>query len=271
MTCRCGRETRDDTFVCDHCVRRLRRDLGDIPYYAEQLDVTLARQGRQGAYRVGSRSSERPLPFDWTASVTVGTLVNTLTVWARSMGVRPQPNISALCTHMIGAVDWVRTAPEGPQMVDEIRYLIGEIRARVDRPPDWYAGPCRAQSFLADVVEDAEGAISLRVSEERHCNATLWTRLDSRIIVCRECKAKHIVAERRGWLVRQVEQTLVPLNLVVDALPTLIGVTVSRDTARKWVTRGRLERRGLSGDGVELFSGADIMDLARRVRPRRTA
>ena len=154
-------------------------------------------------------------------------------------------------------------------MVEEIRYLVHELRGRIDRPPDWYAGPCRSVTVVADVVCDLSGMISLDLGVEKICHATLWTRLDSRYVVCRECQVRHPVAERRTWLVTQVADALVPLNMLVDALPTLIGVTVSRDTARKWVARGRLQPRGLSVGGVDLFRGADVMELARSSQARR--
>jgi hypothetical protein len=270
MNCRCGRPTRDEAQVCDSCIRRLRRNLGDIPYYADQLDVTLTRQSRLASYRVGSRSAERPLPFDWLASVTVGTLHNTLTSWARTISVRQPPvRIADLCLYLEERVgSWARISPEGPQMVDEVSYLLRELKTRIDRPPDWYVGPCSMPRVVLQPALTEAGRVTLAIVDERICQATLWTRLDAKIIICRECKARFPAAERREWLVAQVEDSLVPLNLIVDALPTLIGVTVARDTARKWVSRTRLVPRGLSMDGDELFRGGDVMELARMSRRR---
>lgn len=269
-TCACGNPTRDQTLVCDSCVRSLVLILGELPWYADQLRTGLSRQSRLGGYRIGGRSAEKPLAFDWGSSEALWTLANTLTAWHRTIrGSGKLASIESLCTFLIAHADWVRTHPEGPQMVDEFRYLARELRKRIDRPADWYAGPCRSTSYGANVVHTADGVIRLELNDERVCTATLWTRLDAKVIVCPECKAKRLTVDRREWLVAQVEDALVPLNMLVDALPTLIGVTVSRDTARKWVGRGRLVARGLDGQGNELFSGGDVMELARNSTRRK--
>lgn len=53
-----------------------------VPSLETELAVTIARQDRLQADRVGGRSAERPLPFNWSGSEQGWTLANTLATWA---------------------------------------------------------------------------------------------------------------------------------------------------------------------------------------------
>ncbi len=83
--CGCGQPTRDDGYVCDTCLDAYRSDLADIPMLADELLTALSRQARV-TVRVGSRSTETPLPFSWPASVMLDTVYATLQPWVTITG-----------------------------------------------------------------------------------------------------------------------------------------------------------------------------------------
>jgi hypothetical protein len=81
--CACGKPAPDAT-VCTSCETRLAVALGDVPALVDELDTTLARQGR-GGKGVGyvHSSPTRPLPYDPKASDAAGHLKAVLVSWVR--------------------------------------------------------------------------------------------------------------------------------------------------------------------------------------------
>jgi hypothetical protein len=268
-TCRCGAST--DAYVCVVCARRYVDDLGDVPALINELRVSLSRQARVNV-RVGSRSTTTPLAFDWSASITLQTLILTLNAWAAIVkGWAPSERYP---TSVVGALsvllnhsDWVRTSPDGPQAIDEISYAVNEARKVIDQPPErWYAGPCRATSYVYDVAHTGD-TVTLSLIREVHCDSPLYAVPGASSVVCTVCRARHDVATRREWLLAEAEDALLPLALIWEALPGLGVPQPSWDTVRKWPQRvgaRRLEARGLTLDGVELFRCGDVMHFARQ-------
>jgi hypothetical protein len=269
-TCRCGAAT--DAYVCVTCARRYVDDLGDVPALVHELRVTLSRQARV-SLRVGSKSADIPLPFDWSASITLDTLLLTLAAWAAIVtGEAPSTRfpttaVDALST-LLGHSDWVRISPFGPQAIDEIGYIVNEARKVIDQPAiKWYAGPCRATSYTYDVEHTGSDTVILSLVREVHCDNALYATPGASTVVCTACRARHDVATRREWLLAEAEDALLPLALIWEALPGLGVPQPSWDTVRKWPQRAgarRLEARGLTLSGVELFRCGDVMHFARQ-------
>ena len=95
--CRCGKPTRDAAYVCDDCQHALSVALGEVPWLAEELEISVSRQ--KGANYAGTtaRGTERPSPVNWGAAEARGHLRAVLVSWARfsrEEGVRN----SAPCT-----------------------------------------------------------------------------------------------------------------------------------------------------------------------------
>ena len=74
--CKCGRETRDDAYGCDHCGDLLARALGDVPWLDGELEVTTSRQKgldyrKVGGGKGGKKDAERPLPVSWLSLIHI--------------------------------------------------------------------------------------------------------------------------------------------------------------------------------------------------------
>ena len=104
--CRCGRPTRDAAYVCDYCADQLARALGDVPWLANELEVTITRQKgvdyrRVGGGSGGKKANERPLPPVWGASEARTHLKALLVSWALFAHETriPMPGVVCTCSH----------------------------------------------------------------------------------------------------------------------------------------------------------------------------
>lgn len=264
----CGAET-DPAFLCRGCGDELARLIGDVPALLEELETRIARQDRvtrrQGKPRPRPIDADghnddaigaSPMPYDPDAAEVRWDLLNTLGTWARhlaeSRDVAP-PTDATLASWLLNAAESFRFDEAGPEALDEIRYVVGKGWRAVDRSPVLvFAGPCRAETVGPDLWPAC-------------CLADLRVPRRSSTARCRECGAVHDLAERWQIVADAVEDALLPLDEVIDALP-LLAPGCDRPTAatlRKWRFRGRLVARGLDHHGRELYRGGDVLDLAR--------
>jgi len=83
-TCKCGRPTRDEAYVCDTCSEELAKALGDIPWLESELETTITRtKGVDYRTKGGTRASERPSPVVWGAAEARGHLRAVLVAWSK--------------------------------------------------------------------------------------------------------------------------------------------------------------------------------------------
>ncbi|MGI8666194.1 MAG: hypothetical protein ACR2N4_09215, partial [Jatrophihabitans sp.] len=66
------------------------------------------------------------------------------------------------------------------------------------------------------------------------CDARLFAELGRDTVKCRACGAVYPVTDRRDQLVAAAERTLLPIGVILDAMPLLIGATINKATARSW-------------------------------------
>lgn len=241
--CACGQPA-PDTTLCRSCADRLAADLGDVPAYAQELELTLARLTRHGRSD-GSPSTTTALPIDIRASEASWVLRNTLTGWIRVLdgegATWPEGTLTAMSRWLLARVDLLARHEEGDQAADEIGYAMRQVRHVVDRPPEQiYAGPCDTDACAADVYAKP-GAQTAR---------------------CRDCRTEYDVSERREWLLAAVEDILATATEIAQALPGLLERGLSVNTIRSWAYAGRLVTHGVDLQGRPLYRIGDVIHLA---------
>lgn len=242
--CRCGRETRDEAYVCDQCADNLARDLGDVPWLAEELETTIGRQTGQ-QYTGGSRSAETPSPVDWGASEARTHLKAILVLWTRfcdeehvrSSDPRdglPTDDLAALSRWLLWRVDGLTLHDIGPDAVDEIASAVAHCHRVVDIPAEkQYMGTCDA------------------------CESPLWAKARAATVKCRRCGEQFPTAGRRQALEDEAMDKLMDrlftaseASLILCAHGLAPGTDEVRlaDRIRKWA---KPRRPGLTPQLVE--------------------
>lgn len=276
----CG--IRVDGYVCNGHVDELRRDLGDLPALLAELVTTLTRTDRisRGIRRQDRRDDDvgpatvdncitgeaMPDPVNWGASFTADSTHAILVAWVRTIiedkGITDwaADTDQAMALWLEARARWVVTSDEGSRMVDEITDMARQLRRAIDRPAvRWFSGPCRAE--LAD----------------RCCVRDLYAKPGAAQIRCDGwhqdgdgCRTTHTAGERHYWLIAHMQDALLPLNDILDALPVLGLDRPDRRTVWSWVHRGQLLAHGSTAT-AELFRGGDVVELLSRlvVRPKR--
>lgn len=254
-SCKCGRETRDDAYLCQDCGDELARALGDMPALDEELDVTITRQ-RALPTEGGSAGAETPLPWHAKAAEAQHHLKALLVTWARMCeeehvrhcSPRTKPldehddNIPALSRWLLWRVDGLELHPAGPDAHEEITDAVAQCRRLVDRPPErWYAGPCDL------------------------CRADLYATSRQGQVQCRteQCPASYDIAERRDWLLAAAEDRLVGAADLARAVSWLGAQPLTRHRVGMWAKRGRILAKGHDGTRP-LYRVGDAIDLLAR-------
>lgn len=257
----CGRPVADG-FVCPADSFRLDEAIQSISAYhglAWALEITLTRQDRFGT-RNGSRSAEKPVPFNHKASTASGRLLSVLRYWANRVARetgdnRPPSDLAPLATWLRPKVGWLRYHEEGARAHTTILDAVADVRRVIDRPPDLvYAGPCGA------TPEDAD----------EECLEDLYAFPGASYVSCR-CGTVWDVQERRRWLLDAAEDQLATTKEISRAL-TQYAFTVTESMIRNYEHRGLIARRGTKGRAT-LFRIGDVLDVATRVvdKPRAAA
>lgn len=232
QTCRCGRPTRDEAYFCDDCAKALSVALGEIPWVAEQLDLTITRQTRMGSGNGGRRATETPVPFHPTASEAMTNLRAVLVSWVKfcdEEGVRnqsphrglPDDDLTSISRWLLWRVDGLSLHDIGPDAVDEITSAVAHGHRLIDRPADrQYLGHCRACD---------EGRLY-------GTRGSMWAR-------CEVCADTTNADELKTSLLRDLDDRLCTASEIAR-LSTYLGLKADRETVRKrinkWVSRGRI-------------------------------
>lgn len=135
-------------------------------------------------------------------------------------------------------VVWLMHRPEALEARDELKAALSILRDVIDTSPyQSYAGPC-------DV-----------------CGADLYARVGAEVVACRPCGLEWDMADRRKWLLDQVEDRLARASEVCRAVAAWGGEHVTRQRIHGWVVTGRLAVHGHDPRGNPLYRVGDVVRL----------
>lgn len=296
-TCRCGRPTAGTT-LCDRCHHTLDVALGNIPTYANDLEVSLTRRQavRYDLPRGKGGSKSMPLPMDsrflpgeagtlavTAARRTVVTWVRrTRTSWPhldrllcadplcrRCSGIRhenqlrrpPRDTIASACAYLQRMLPRIAGTDWAPVMLDEVLAAERALK-RVDArgPERIYAGLC---------------TVCLAVYERTHLYAVTgdeWVKCPAP-----DCGMEYRVEDRRDLMRDALEYEWMTAARIAD-LSSYLQVLGDREWVRKklnrWHSEGALKAAGVDDDGQALFPFGEATrmlmaaDSRRRMRGR---
>lgn len=180
--------------LCNKCCDHLEHDLAAVGDLVHDLEATLARQARISTGGRGGLASEMD-PWQQAASITLGTLTNTLTTWARDVcdtnwhaaaGAHPA---HAAASYLLLSITAIRRHPAADKLTDEIGYAVSVARNQVDRTARRFpVGPCPEDGCDGQVwaylpVEDTRPSrMECRANEDHAWTTVQWLRVGKRML-----------------------------------------------------------------------------------------
>lgn len=277
----CSRPVKDNAYVCRWCAEDLTEDLTDMGALAEDLAVTYTRRAKMSdrGDAIARTTDATTVPWDDRARRRADELTRAIHTWTvRIRATRTTDHPGPACPHchhktcklaratrppaddtlsearwLLANVQWIRHYDRGPELVDEIRKLRKAVLRTIDRKADlWYAGRC-----LTELPEDDN------TGRPAVCEQELYARPDATTIDCRRCNTKHLVSERRAWLLEYAEDMLAPSSLIARAV-TRLGEPVTASRIRKWKFRGKITPVACDvTTKAELYLVGDVLELLR--------
>ena len=270
---------RDELHTCT-CTAGLEINLGDIPALTADLEITLARQTATSD-RVGSRSSERLLPYDGRAGDTLTALHRMLAGWINELATTsphqgphcqrtcrhescaqinrdhlPAPTIPAMSAWLLRLFPRLVTYPAIHELTSDVHEHVTAARRVIDiRAERWYAGPCRTPGC---VDPDTPG---------KPRPTDMYAAVDAKQVHCPRCHTAYDVNEQRSWLLAAAEDRLATATDCARAL-TSLGQPVTPDRIWKWKERGRLIQHGQDAHERPMFRIGDVIDRLAADRDR---
>lgn len=254
-----------------------------IPQLVGDLVVTYTRQSRSDRSG-GSKSAETALNWSDKASDALDVLINALVNDVRivqeqryveeiegpdcgdcrhrtcgmvrklRMMQTPHNDALSLSRWLLWHVGWLRHHIEAGDILAELDRCANEINHVMDLHAErWFAGQCRAEYIH---VDDRDG------ETDACCAVELYAKPKATSIVCRNCGTKHVVEERRKWLLAKAEDQLAHMELIGRALASM-GEAVTPSQIRGYAFRGRIIAKGTDRKGRELFRVGDVVQVVR--------
>jgi hypothetical protein len=247
--CNCGKPTRDAAYVCEECLTRLFKALGDVPWLVEQLDIQSSKQRGVDYSAMGSAAQDdHPLPMHLPATEARSALRQTMFTWIKFCteehitqrgGVEgwPADTLIAMSRWLMCRVDGLAFNDLGHDAADEIGNAIATCRRVVDRAPERrYAGPCE-------------------------CGRDLYHKPGAVEVKCRDCDRSYDVGELYEWMKSQVLGRLV----TAQEGATLLG-RFALETPKRiiygWEDRKLIMAHGSNPAGKRIYLFDDLLALA---------
>jgi hypothetical protein len=225
-----------DAQLCRGCIDQLVAELRQVPWLAEQLEITLTRQARVG-HRNGPRSAERPLVFHWGASVDLDTMRTTLAVWAHTVAEARGIQVDAATKPAplaLWITRWVGEAaqhPDAAELHGDILSITRAARRTIDLAPELrYVGPCDGHQALQP--------------ETVGCGEDLYVGMHAFTARCNTegCDAEYNIETRRAWLLEQAVDQLRTARQLAYELPWIAGITITTKVIGMWSARDKLTK-----------------------------
>lgn len=241
-------EAPTDIALCSRCIGRLTRALDQVAELDAELEITITRQQAQRPVS-GGRSAETAMSFHEDASAIKRSLLAALARAVRAVH-QPEPGTFVFLPEgvrhtLTGLSEWLSIRPrptwlasheDAADLVYDITEAVESAWRIIDRRPDrQWIGPCDTGDCRADV----------RALEGR-ATAT-----------CRECGARHEVADRLAWMVNSV-RGLTGGAAEITATLRAVGVDIPATRIRTWASRRRL-----TAITPGVYRVADVLDLNR--------
>lgn len=251
-TCRCGKLTRDDAWLCEECVGTLVRLLSEMTWLCDELQVTRLRlrSPRLGATRGGANG----LPWSEEAALTVNALHAMLVGWVRiceeesvHAGTLPPPadTVLAMAVWLVARVPKIALREWGPEMLREVDNLVDGALGIINNPPAWSPiGTCR----------------------DPECGARIYAPLDATVVECPACGGSHVASDLRAESLRIAEQMLMSEDEIIACCIDL-GVIRSDQAAHlrrlvvRWRGAGKLRTPTDGPDGLPWHRLGDVLAM----------
>lgn len=257
MTCRCGRPTRDDAYVCDKCEGQLERALSEVPFLDQELETTLTRQ-RAIPTSGSAPSAETPIPWHDRAAQVRRNLDGLLSTWVRFCAEEnlltadlPADTAAAKSRWLLRALPALRLHDIAPEAHDEITDAAADARRLVfwKRKNRVYLGPCAYGNSLADQLSDCPGDVYADEGEP--------------VGYCEECERGVTVVTRQSELDDDLSGRLLSAADIAD-WSVRMGLDAKREEVRKRVLYWHRHKRitaARTEDRVPLFRYREVRPM----------
>lgn len=257
-TCRCGKPTRDEAYVCEDCLTALARVLGDVPWVDEQLEISITRQ-KASVLGGGSRGTGTPLPWHEKASDAKRSLHSLLATWVqfcveehvRDRGATldwPADNLQSMSRWLLWRVDGLAFHDLGNEAVDEITDSV----AQAERIIFWRK---RDRVYLGTCDHKPDG---------EDCAGEVYAGEGQQFGHCETCDRGYSVDQRRQDLNDQLDDRLFTAAEIAR-LCTYLGLEQPRERVRKqvnsWHKRERITSPSHNAAGDPVFRYGEIKTL----------
>jgi hypothetical protein len=176
-----------DGLLCAQCTARLERDLRDVPTLVQDLQLTLARQGRTTPTTPGGLAHERT-GYHAGASDALATLERTLTAWSTGIG-RPAWYSTTAAHQLLNNLDTLRSHADADKAHREITAAVSDARHVIDQNANRTiieVGPCPdcpSTVYAYIPTEDTRPArMECRDNPTHRWDTTQWSRAGRRIL-----------------------------------------------------------------------------------------
>ncbi len=223
--------------LCGECWDRLAARLRGVPGLGDELEVTITRQDKVSAGRVGGRGTETPLPFNAGASISKTHLRYFLGTWCRDVAdytgaalptAVVRDVVSDAATWLLEHEGGVRNHPAADDLCEELGEAVYAAVRAIDRPADRvFAG---------------------------WCCVVLYARPGAEGVRCRECGQEYEVDAARQQLLTYLPDQKGTSSDVSTWL-SWAGARVPAGTIRRWASEGRIPRHG------GLYRVGDVLDV----------
>lgn len=177
-------------------------------------------------------------------------------------------------------IDAIQFDEAAPVIYIELTGMHRRMTRAVDRSPSrLYAGPCQADldgkdrckaelfSWPPPRFDDDTERLRWERDNPILCDGYKPPLTDPKKVWHGGCQTHHERADRRTWLLDDLEDRLLPWSMLEDALPS-VATHLQWPTRTTWWRWRKLVPAKTVIDGVEFFRGGDVIDLCRREQQR---